>query len=52
MVCNQEPELPLVQFGHELDVRADRVIIAYRRWLREVVVASRHGPAAVRLAVA
>ena len=51
VVCSQDPEFPLAQAA-ELSVRADRVSIEYRRWLREVVVASRHGPAAVRLAIA
>jgi phenylpropionate dioxygenase-like ring-hydroxylating dioxygenase large terminal subunit len=50
VVCNQEPELPL-QFGHELDVRADRVSIAYRRWLLQLCVASRSGPTQLREAV-
>lgn len=43
VVCNQIPaELPL-EPAAELNVKADRVSLAYRRWLRDIAAAARLG---------
>jgi phenylpropionate dioxygenase-like ring-hydroxylating dioxygenase large terminal subunit len=47
VVCNQVPaEIPL-NAGEELDVKADRVSMEYRRWLKELALAGRSGPEAL-----
>lgn len=47
VVCNQTPaELPL-DLGAELHVKADRVSLEYRRWLRDLVDRSAVGPDAL-----
>lgn len=43
-------ELPLGP-GQELHVKADRVSLEYRRWLKELALAARSGPAALRSAI-
>jgi phenylpropionate dioxygenase-like ring-hydroxylating dioxygenase large terminal subunit len=51
VVCNQVPaELPL-EPGAELHVKADKVSVEYRRWLRELASATRSGPAALSRAI-
>jgi phenylpropionate dioxygenase-like ring-hydroxylating dioxygenase large terminal subunit len=47
VVCAQVPgDLPL-DTVRELSVRTDKVSIEYRRWMREIALASRRGPEAV-----
>lgn len=46
VVCNQVPPEMVLDAGAELSVRTDKVSIEYRRWLRELAVAARAGPAA------
>ena len=51
VVCNQTPaELPL-EATAELNVKADRVSLEYRRWLRELAAAARRGSYDVAAAV-
>jgi phenylpropionate dioxygenase-like ring-hydroxylating dioxygenase large terminal subunit len=51
VVCNQvPPEIPLDTMA-EVHVRADRVSIEYRRWLRDLVVAARDGLPALEAAL-
>ena len=51
VVCNQVPaEIPL-ESTSELHVRADRVSIEYRRWLRDLVAAAQDGMPALTAAL-
>jgi phenylpropionate dioxygenase-like ring-hydroxylating dioxygenase large terminal subunit len=51
VVCNQEPaELPL-EVTFELNVKADKVSVEYRRWLRDLAGAAIRGPAALAAAM-
>lgn len=51
VVCSQvPPELPL-EAGAELHVKADKVSVEYRRWLRELASAARAGPAGLAMAI-
>jgi vanillate O-demethylase monooxygenase subunit len=51
VVCNQIPaELP-VEPGAELHVKADKVSLEYRHWLRDLASAARFGPAELTKAI-
>lgn len=47
VVCNQVPPEFLLEPGAEISVKTDRVSIAYRRWLAELVEAASSGPEAL-----
>jgi len=44
VVCNQDPPQIPLDPGIELSVRADKVSIEYRRWLRDLAEAAPRGP--------
>jgi len=51
VVCNQVPaEIPLDPTA-EFHVKADRISLEYRRWLRELVWAAEEGPTELRSAI-
>jgi vanillate O-demethylase monooxygenase subunit len=51
VVCNQDPPQIPLDPRFEVSVRADKVSIEYRRWLRELADAAPRGPHAVRAAL-